>query len=254
VTIFINLTNQPGVPVVTLPYGFTFTPTPLLTPPPIQVQETVKRKSVHVGTGMDGYELIKPAASVLVGGSASSIALTKLPYLGFDQGLNECAPAAVSDSLDYLNRVWSLNISPSIITAESLKGPMGFNPDRGCPFPSWVIGKNDYLRSRNIPIDTIVSTDPDQAMQAIRDCCAVELVMEGHAAAVTGMIDLGGGRYSIYLSDDFDQTRPGDYGIYPVLLDEASGVLNGTIWARRVAAGYPLPRFLAFVIECPQRN
>jgi hypothetical protein len=243
-----------GVPVFTANTGFTVTSNVVaVLPPPTNV--TSFGIATHIlASGEREVRLAYRPAQPLVGGPVLRTAQAKPSFPNREQRKNECAPAAIVNSLQYLDAVFSLNLPEADISLGAIKGAMGWTPDIGAPVgddprnPEWVQGKDQHMRDRNLPIVTEVTTNAVLALAAVRAMYDVEVRMTGHAACVVGVTELGGGRYTLTLSHDVNQSDGlggGDGGtvLETVTLDTATGTLTGTGWGAE---------FGTFIIERPE--
>jgi len=244
-----------GTPVFTANTGFTVTTQPAAGPPPSTTATAVGTARHVMSSGQEDQPLTYTPAQPLVGGHVLRTAQAKPGFPNREQRKNECAPAAIVNSLEYLDTVFGLQLPEDAIRVQDLKAAMHWTPAIGAPVgddvrnPDWVQGKIDYMRERNLPIVTEVTTNAALALAAVRSMYDVEIVMWGHAACVVGITELGGGRFTVTLSDDVNQSDGiggGDGGTIQrtVTLDTNTGRLEveGTPWSKE---------FFTFIIERP---
>jgi hypothetical protein len=181
-----------------------------------------------------------------------------------DCGENECAPAAISNSLKTLKKLHPTDMAglsddpgsatddTDIDTMKPATGwdatgaPVGAANDPGAWWnlkAAWMDADADY------PIDTTVSTDPSDVVDAINNGADVELRVSGHVVMVVGATQLPNGDVIFIVAHDTDQgSSPGHDGgtvIEPVYCDAATGTLYGsaTFNGQTIAGG------VLFVIE-----
>lgn len=173
-----------------------------------------------------------------------------------------CVPAAVSDSLRFLNEKYGLGIDLSLVSIERLADEMGWKETTGCKYTgenAWNTLKDKYLKKVGIPIVTSVIFDPDRAMLEIRKGQDVELQStsqggSAHTAKIFAIARLANGKYIIWVSHDTDQLHDDpndrDIRIEPVIHvpPTAPGPdLFGGAWFFNTS-------LCNFVVECPDQQ
>lgn len=254
VTVNFKLTES-GTPVSNVLAGFSWTTNLMEARPAGSNVFSVRPREVDTFSGTQGTNLFYRPATDLQGGSVRTWASAKPVFPNQEQGRNECAPAAVANSLQYLNTVFALGMPDRELTVEKMKEATGWNED-GAPNTlltgGWAALKAEYMASHSLPIDTEITKDPVKAMQALARGCDVEMDMMGHAAAIVAIADIGDGEYALTLSHDVRQAEPGtplnnggtitEIVIFdsdnPLFFDD----LFGSYWSSD---------FNNFVIECP---
>jgi hypothetical protein len=237
-----SVTNYP-----TIKYNFTLTSNILVTPVisnPIVVK--LNLHPVRFRHGQQDEYLSTNTTLILtfpiVGGAVVASAYAQPDFPNRKQDTNECAPAAVWNSLHYLKNNGDTNLADGDITIAAMKTAVGWTSD-GAP-GNWPALKGQYMTNHNIPIVTMETTNPAVAMSALSATNDVEIRMWGHVACVTGIRDLGGGVYSIdILHDIYQGFTPGGRVTQTVTLNTSTGMLSGP-WATTV-------KFREFVIERP---
>ncbi|MBA3482490.1 MAG: hypothetical protein H0T51_11800, partial [Pirellulales bacterium] len=158
-----------------------------------------------------------------------------------EAGTLECAPTAISNSLMFLK---DKNPSPQwtgkALDIGTMKTATSWDATRGC----WIFhndarvgssknafweDKDAYMKANGYPVMTKTTTsfaDILAAMKAMKD---VELELKGHTVALVGMTDLGGGKYSLDIAHDADQsTNPGGTKVETITWDGTS--FTGAKW------------------------
>lgn len=244
-TITVNIPIGDGSgPVEQVQNGFTFTPMPMGFMPIANRQSEVEVRWFWSTSGLKTYLLTNVEPSVMEGGDAPLFAGVKPVFRNYEQNRNECALYAVYNSLEYLNCVWGLGMNRVDYSPGELQTALQWNFD-GVPPGIWPGLKQQFLDRKNLPITTEVTIDPRVAMAALRQCCAVEAEIDGHATCVTAMASVGGGKYVLWFSDDPGQNGTGRVATYPAIWDTATDELRGIKDSRK---------FHFFVIECPSQE
>jgi len=154
-------------------------------------------------------------------------------------GENECVPAGVSNSLNFLandNGIGSMK--EDTISIPALKPWLGWTTG-GCPF-SWWQGKDNYMKKRKFPIKTrkIDGDGLDDVYDAMPGA-DVEIILSGtgggpaHMVAVVGIKPNGYGGYSVQVAHDRDQENDaeGTEGTDTLETDADGKVVKGPWWA-----------------------
>ena len=237
-----------GAPAFTANTGFTVTTNLITAPPPSTNGTRIGTATQVLASGEQGVRLAYTPATPLLGGLALQTAQAKPEFPNREQRKNECAPAAIVNSLQYLEAVFGLQLPEVDIRLQTIKDAMGWDAS-GAPVgddplnPDWVQGKQQHLRDRNLPIATELTTNVVLAAAALRAKYDVEIKLEGHVACVVAITDLGGGRYALTLAHDILQGIDGGNILETVTLDTRTGKLTGTLWG---------PDFNVFIIERPE--
>jgi hypothetical protein len=117
----------------------------------------------------------------------------------------------------------------------------------GCAF-GWWTNKDAWMQSNSIPVSTTATTNIAAAVTASCSTnCVVEMGSRVHRAVVRGCIlDLGGGKYGIWVAHDLKQGVPGGTVVEPIIYDSNTGQFSGS------ASGDGFHGFTLrnFVIEC----
>ena len=75
----------------------------------------------------------------------------------------ECNPTAVSNSLQYLNKIYNLGMDANQMSIERMKRAVGFDPNGpGTPLDTWWSLKRDYMNNNGYKITTRKITDISQ--------------------------------------------------------------------------------------------
>jgi len=214
VTQTISFTFDLGVPsgseVTSVSYGYSFTSTTLGSMPAETDTAAVSNQEVVADSGIKGEAIPPlPPAQPLVGGADPVIFSGAAPnFPNQECGLGECVPAAVSNSLQYLNKKYNMNMKEADISIATMKNATGWDPG---PPPGtggdWGELKNNYMKDNKYKITTTIVYDITKLAAMDLNGQDVEICGGHHVAAVTGISDYGGGRYGIDVVHD---TRQGD--------------------------------------------
>ncbi|MBV6457562.1 MAG: hypothetical protein HONBIEJF_00675 [Fimbriimonadaceae bacterium] len=237
-----NLMSPRGVDRTSVMFGGSLTPTPIGAPPsmtgPLPVFEDIE----IIYSGIKG------------GGTEPEFAPPPLPppppppgeddktnedFPNQEAGKNECVPAAVSNSLNFLaasNGIGAMD--PAMISIEALKPWLGWTAG-GCGF-SWWQGKDNYMKRRKFPIKTRkIDGDGLDDVYDVMPGADVEIILSGtgggmaHMVAVTGIQPNGYGGYSVQVAHDRNQESKtdGTEGTDTLETDAEGKVVKGPWWA-----------------------
>ena len=185
-------------------------------------------------------ELVNPGLFCVVKKSGQLPNLAQ--FVNQQQNLNECAPAAISNSLKYLQATGGVD-STLDTSIGTVGGQIGFTPASGTP-ASW------YLKKQQLPyftqhVTTRYITPPltdaklDDLINELNRGQDIEMDLKGHVEVLVGLRERCDGTIELDLFDDNQgdgasdpmHTSPVDESVVPPLVD-----------------GMELERF---VIECP---
>lgn len=166
---------------------------------------------------------------------------------------DECVPAAVSNSLQWLNKTYNLNIPPGQLTLEQMKIATGWKKqNKGCNWNSWPATKRKYMEDNKIPVTTeeLDGFEFPKVVDAMKNGCDCEIGINKHAAAITGIQQLAPNPdprapdYALVLTHDDDQFADGGLVSEPVTYDKDFGKFQGPKWVNNKNWSW-------IVIECP---
>jgi hypothetical protein len=167
-------------------------------------------------------------------------------------GINECAPAAVSNSLNYLNNKHGLGMSASSISIATMKIATGWStggaPGLSDPYPWWE-RKKDYMEDHDYPITTEIYEAAVVDLLFLKDELKrgqdIELRVPGHVLMVVGIAKQSDGKYNIHVAHDTNQGTPGGEIVEILEYDPSLGYLT------RGGVYYKDMSNCRFVVECP---
>ena len=173
------------------------------------------------------------AAEPLVGGQA--VEAKKHPQKGFpNQGCekNKCAPAAASNSLQFLKAKNNLNIPDATISIAAMDAAMTNGNTAGAKFKggahAWWVDKKAFLDAGGFGITTKQLLRLSDIAAEIDHGEDVELQGGWHTAAIVGITDLGGGKFSLDVAHDTKQGVPGGTQVDTIVFDPATGKFKGS--------------------------
>ncbi|MCX6251852.1 MAG: hypothetical protein NTX61_14010 [Bacteroidetes bacterium] len=250
-----------GVEVFSVHYGFTLTSF-LAGRPSLTGTASVSQDYVVIymgsGSGSGGGGKKSDSAIKQVGGAPDEPTEINENFQNQEAGEGECVPTAISNSLQWLNTKYNLDMDPADMSISSLKAGTGWNPTtKRCPRPEWVKNKKDYI-NQNKNILNKVQTDYrangseyiKHVGEEIHKGQDIEMdilwndLKDAHVVCVVGWAHLKNGKYLLVISHDSDQKDPGagcktESGLY----DPGNGK-----WTGALAKG---SNSFSFVVECP---
>jgi hypothetical protein len=167
-------------------------------------------------------------------------------------GINECAPAAVSNSLNYLNNKHDLGMSSASISIATMKIATGWSsggaPGLSSPYPWWE-RKKDYMEDNDYPITTTIYKAAEVDLLFLKDELKrgqdIELRVPGHVLMVVGIAKQSDGKYNIHVAHDINQGASGGEVVEILEYDPSLGYLTrGGVYYRDMENS-------RFVVECP---
>jgi hypothetical protein len=253
-----------GTHVTNITYGIKLTPNTLGTPPTQDTPALVSSDDYVVYNGGADVKLHTtppPAAPVVGGAVADPTPHENKNFPNQPCGVNECAPTAVSNSMQFLNDRHKLGMDPTQLTIDKMKKATNwgekFPGANGCWIQhnnsrpegqrnAWWEDKDAYMKTNKLPITTtkLLSTDIGEIAALIDTHQDIEMELGGHTVAVVGIADLGGGKYSVTIKHDKTQ---GVGGVHDLATETGKWDSKTGTWSAALA-GYELNYF---VVECP---
>jgi len=210
-----DLGTERGTDVTSVNYDYAFTSYILDTMPSGSIPASVGDDYVELWAGSEGKMPDLAAAKPLVGGEVSSSKHAIEDFPNQQCGKKECAPAAVSNSLQYLNKKYNLKMKNADISIAKMKEAVGFVAGSGSPLDTWWELKKKYMEdnSKNYPITTRQTTDISELADDIDNGQDVEIqeswvkngTRTGHTSALIGIEKQKNGKYSLDIADDRNQ-------------------------------------------------
>ncbi len=259
ISYYFDLGSVRGTDVTSVVYDYAFTDEVLAAMPGGSNTGTVGNSAFEVWSGIDGGGTVTmlAAAGPIVGSEA--VAGT-VPYAHKDFpnqqcGKNECVPAAVSNSLQWLNRTKNLGMDDSQLTIAKAKTYTDWKAS-GCPIATWYTTKDTELKKLNLPISTRKETDMEKVVKELKEGKQdVEIIetwtdgegkKRGHCTALVSIVKGKDGKYTLTVVDDTKQgddtagcDKPRTY-----IYDPATGKI--------FEPGWGFTTFEYAVVECPE--
>jgi hypothetical protein len=218
-------------------------------PPGAAVTTAVGNQAVAIATGFSRKTIaFAPPAPALVGGAADGPKVGHSAFPNQEVGRSECVPAALSNSLRWLNATYGLGIADGNMSIAAMKALVKWGPT-GAP-QQWWSRKRSFFKD-DIATTTIPKNSLDKVFEAVQNGCDVELRVNNHVVAVTGAQKLANGNYALDLTHDTvqgDDTKgTGAAGTQTVTWNAKTRKFSGAPWIE--GQGPDL-----FVSECPKRR
>ncbi|RYG25897.1 PEP-CTERM sorting domain-containing protein [bacterium] len=215
--------------------GFSLTATPQFAGPGTTGLANIGAFLYSFDTGSKGFPIgpIGAAAAAASGAAAAAAGTaTHKDFPNQESSKNGCAPTAVSNSLKWLKAQNSLGIPDGQISLGALETALEKDDDGVFIFGDHgiVALKQKYMESIGSGITTTTSVDWPTILQAMKDGKDVELECQGHTVAVTGVTDLGGGKYGVDIAHDTKQGEAGGTIVERVTFDTGTGKFENGTW------------------------
>jgi hypothetical protein len=236
--------NQ-GTDVTTLEYAYELTSNVLTTMPGDFKRASVTDRSVVMAPGfVEGKPLLRDPPDAESGDSVADSAFHEGEFPNTGASLNECVPAAVSNSLKFLNAKYKLGLTDEKMSIPTMREATGWDL-RGCGF-GWYKTKEKYMNDNGYGVTTRKITDFDQIITEIKAGQDVELCGDWHCAAVTGIAKLADGKYVLYVAHDTAQGEKGGEIYEKIIYDPETKKFEGS------PGFFDGSGFSYFVVECPE--
>jgi len=253
-TYYFDLGNEVGEEVTGVTYGYEFTDDVIQSKPEEQFTAPVEDDYIKMSAGSEGEMPDLSGAKKLVGAKADDT--KKQAHKNFpnqDCGEKECAPAAVSNSLKFLNQKHKLGLTDAQTSIATMKNAVGFKTGKGSPLDTWWEKKKKYMEDNDYPITTRKITDVSKLGDEIAAGQDVEIqeswikngTRTGHTTALTGITKLKDGNYSMDIVDDRKQGEAGGTNKpHTYIYNPKTGKIS--------EAGFADTKFEYAVVECPK--
>ncbi len=243
-TYYFDLGVPYGTDVAELEYAFELTADVRLTMPNDFRKASVADRSFIMSSGIRGESLLPiPPLVTEKGDRVVGQMWANLGYFPNQEcGVNECVPAAVSNSLNFLNGKYNLGMSTPQMDIITMKQATGW--DNGCA-GNWPDNKDAWMKKYNYPITTRTETNFDQIINDVKAGQDVEVYSPVHCAAVRAIGKMADGRYILYVAHDTKQGEKGGLRIEKVIFDPTTGTFEG-------APGFNGLPLYSFTVECPK--
>jgi hypothetical protein len=232
-----------GTDVAELEYAFDLTADVRATMPDDFRKASVADRSFVMSSGVRGEKLIiGNPPEVEKGAMTEYWGHLGVDFPNQDCGPMECVPAAVSNSLNFLNDKYNLGMSKPRMDIISMKQATGW--DNGCA-GDWPDNKKEWMEKYNYPITTRTETNLDKVIDEVKRGQDIEVRSTDHCAVLIAIGKMANGKYTLYVAHDTKQGEEGGLRIDKVIYDPTTGRYEG---APGFHGRWPRP----FVVECPK--
>jgi hypothetical protein len=149
-----------------------------------------------------------------------------------------CGPTAVSNSLKWLKIKHNFDASDDDLSVASMEFALTWDDNRGVAINSasgrdslWYEDKDEYITGGDEPtgwpVKTVKLVDWDEILRAVRKGKDVELVANGHIAAIVGISKTALGNYKLLIAHDTNQGQSGGTVIQAITYDSFNSILTG---------------------------
>ena len=236
-----------GTDVKQLEYAYELTPNVLTTMPGDFTRASVVDRLVVVSPGFqEGTPVLRDPPDAEFGDAVASSAFHEGEFPNAGAGDKECVPAAVSNSLKFLNAKYGLGLTDEEMSIATMKRATDWDPT-GCGF-EWYKTKDQYMQDRGYGVTTRKIENFDQIIEEIKAGQDVELCGDWHCAAVTGIARLTNGKYVIYVAHDTAQDEKGGEIYEKIIYDPDTKKFEGS------PGFFDGSGFSYFVVECPKER
>ncbi|EMR75049.1 hypothetical protein MBGDF03_00089 [Thermoplasmatales archaeon SCGC AB-540-F20] len=254
-TYYFDLGNEVGEVVTDIVYGYEFTEDILQSKPDEFYTTPVEDDYVELWAGSEGEMPDLAEAKPLDGDEVSST--KKHAHENFPNqecGKKECAPAAVSNSLKFLNTKYKLGLTDEQTSINEMKEAVDFEEGKGSPLDKWWEEKKEYMEDEEYPITTRKITDMDKLIKEIDAGQDVEITESwikngkrtGHVTCLIGITKLKNGNYALDVVDDRKQGQAGG-------TNKPRTYIYNPKTGKIYEAGFGYTKFEYAVVECPKR-
>ncbi len=236
-----------GTDVTTLEYAYKLTSNVLTTMPGDFKRASVTDRLVVVAPGFqEGTPILQDPPDAEFGDSVADSAFHEGEFPNTGASLNECVPAAVSNSLKFLNAKYKLGLTEEEMSIPTMREATGWDP-KGCGY-EWYKTKDQYMQDRGYGVTTRQITDFDEIIKEIKAGQDVELCGDWHCAAVVGIARLANGKYVLYVAHDTAQDEKGGEITEKIIYDPETWKFEGS------PGFFDGSGFSYFVVECPKER
>lgn len=257
-----------GTPVGSLLYDYRLTDDPVQEMPDGIIEAPVADREYVISGGGAGVDIpdLSPLVK-LIGHLISGPEHSNAGFQSSDCNDSECTPAAVSDSMNFLNEEHDMDLEEGDIDIDDMKGATNWgekdlgggetatgawidhDDDRAeGEQNAWWEDKDEYMQENNIPVTTTKVDDLGELGEELDEGQDVELQGDWHTAAVTGITDLGNGDYAIDVSHDTKQGTDGGVQTDTIIYDSDTGKFTGS------PGFFNGSSFRYAIVECPKKE
>jgi len=249
---YFDLGNEVGEILTDVTYGYALTEDTLLSMPPETHTAIVSDDIQIMSPGFGGEMPSLAPAGPLIG----ALVVTEQKYYhenfpNQDCGKNECCPAAVSNSLKFLNNRHKLGLDEDDLSIDEMKDATDW--DDGCDLFKWWEEKKEYMEDDDdYPFTTKKVTDMDLLINEIEYGQDVEITESwikngkktGHTSCLVGISKLENGEYKLDIAHDRQQGVDGGAEITSLTYNPNTNKLR--------CEGRGTSTFEYAIVECPR--
>lgn len=252
---YFDLGIASGVSADAIALATSVAPVPIAAPPSVYVYARLAPAVESYWTDFEEepFPPLGKPPETYTGGALRGVVFCRRDYPNQPCGKNECAPAAVSNSMKWLNDKYHLQIDPSKLTIDYWKSPLGWTP-AGVDHGDWAKAKKKFVddKKNDLPIDSDWETLGHAAhvLEEFKRGQAVEVDIGSHVAAVICMSVDDDKHYHLMAASDAAQNgqqAAGNPVSQQIEISPNGDVISGPPWARG-------QRVNNFVIQCPHQN
>lgn len=233
VTIRFDLGIHEGIEVDELEYAFSLSTNIIDSMPDNFQKAPVLDGKIIFNSGLIGVPKKVPKLDLpppqIEGGPVYTVAFHGVDFPNQDCGLNECLPAAVSNSLKFLNKKYNLKIPEDKLSIDAMKDATNWHGEGGHGKIGWENRKDEFMRKslNNYKIETKKITDFNEIIEEIRKGHDVELMLDQHAVVVIGIAKLRNGKFWIEYVHDVKQGKKDGTVTEIIIYDPQTGLFEG---------------------------
>jgi hypothetical protein len=227
---------------------------PARTPPRLELPTIMLPRTESYWTNFheEPYQPLGAPPDVYPGGPFDQVLFCRTDYPNQLCGKNECAPAAVSNSIQWLDKTYGLKIDPKKLSIKYWRAALNWKGD-GVDHGAWAHAKTRFVDNpdNKLPIDseTEGGGHGKQVLAEFKRGQAVEVDIGPHTSAVTCMgVDADGNFHLMCASDALQNGNAQGAVTQQVVISPNGEVISGPPqWAR----GQHVHNF---VIQCPHKD
>lgn len=237
-----------GTNVTTLEYAYELSSNLLTTMPGNFQRSPVTDRPVVMAPGfLEGEPILQDPPDAESGDSVVDSASHEGEFPNSGVNLKECVPAAVTNSLKFLNEKYKLGLSEKEMSIATMKKATGWIPGYGCGF-DWYETKDKFMQDNGYGVTTRKVTDFDKIIEEIKAGQDVELCGGWHCAAVVDIAKLANGKYVLFVAHDTAQGESGGEIYEKIIYDPKTKKFEGS------PGFFDGSGFSYFVVECPEKR
>lgn len=243
----------PGQPFPVGQVAFSLTPNQSGPPSNFGVMPFVPMQ-YEIYAGSTGQDITIGAPVTLVGCLVQDPPAAHAKFPNQECGPMECIPAAVSNSLKFLNAKHEMGLDDKALGIDKMKAATGWKKDAGAPNATWDKTKDKYCKLQaagaagpHIPVTTrrLGNHQLDTIEAEIRAGQDVEIGTDTHCMALVGIAACADG-YTIQVAHDTKQGKDGGTVTETGTISKTSRKISGIPFVNGQVVRY-------MVVECPKK-